>query len=403
MKFSKMYIQDAINDLGFKAFTDIQNAVIQDAIRGRDIIGCSQTGTGKTHAFLIPVFEKLQEDTHDIQTVILSPTRELAMQIYEAARHIASFSKEEIDIRLLTGGQDRQREIERLHKTQPQIVIGTPGKVHDLAIKENVLKVYRSKMFIVDEADMALEIGFLEDIDHIARTMPSTLQMLVFSATIPEALQPFLRKYMKQPKEILISDQSLANLKIEHKFIKTMDVADKDRQLLKLIDKLNPYLAMIFANKKEDVDRIAKTLYQKGVNVVALHGDIPARKRKQILKDINRLTFQYVVASDMASRGLDIDGVSHIINYDLPKDMAFYVHRIGRTGRMGRSGESISFYTDKDNHVFEFIDKHHIEVDIKGKKPRFSKRFDTQPPTTKPRKNLKVKPNYKKKLKRKKR
>jgi ATP-dependent RNA helicase CshB len=365
----KKYIQEAINDLGFKSLTKIQEAVIPEILKGKDIIASSKTGSGKSHAFLIPVFDKLDETNHDLQVVILSPTRELATQLYEVASHLASFSTEPIQIGLYTGGKDRNKEIQHLKSKQPQIVIGTPGKINDLAFKENVLSVYKAKLLIIDEADMALDIGFLPDIDAIARVMPKELQMLVFSATIPEKLKPFLRKYLKHPLEINLEDKSLSDLNLHHTFIRTTNHYSKDKALEDTIKKINPYLAMIFVNKKEDVDRLYKSLYQQGLNVTMLHGDMPARKRKQVLKEINRLTYQYIVASDMASRGLDIEGVSHIINYDLPKDMAFFVHRIGRSGRMGASGDTISFYTDKDDHALLFIDKHKIEVTFIGNKP----------------------------------
>ncbi len=400
MKLSKKYVNQALEDLNFRDMMPIQEAVIPEALKGRDIIGCSQTGSGKTHAFMIPVFEHLQEDTHEIQTVIVSPTRELASQLYEVARHIASFYEGSIDIRLYTGGQDRSREIERLKKSQPQIVIGTPGKIYDLAIKENVLKTYKAKKLIIDEADMALEIGFLTEIDEIARTMNDALQMMVFSATVPETLQPFLRKYMTQPKAVMLDDLSLSALNIDHKFIRYSSDEDREFKWQKMLKGLNPYLALIFANKKEDVEKIYQSMFQAGYNVTTIHGDMPPRKRKQVLKEINRLRYQYVVASDMASRGLDIDGISHVINYDLPKDMAFFIHRIGRTGRAGHHGETISFYSQKDTHALEFMEKHKMDVDIKELKPR--QKRQPKPEPMGPRKKLKVKPNYKKKLKQKK-
>lgn len=369
LKTQKNYIHNAIKDLGFKTLTSIQEAVIPEVLKGRDIIASSKTGSGKSHAFLIPVFDKLEESKQELQVVILSPTRELATQLYEVSTHLASFSDQPISIGLYTGGKDRNKEIQSLKSHQPQIVIGTPGKINDLAFKENVLSVYKARMLVIDEADMALDIGFLPDIDAIARVMPKELQMLVFSATIPEKLKPFLRKYLKHPLEINFEDKSLSDLNLTHTFIRTTENLTKDKALQDTIKKINPYLAMIFVNKKEDVDRIYKDLYQQGLNVTMLHGDMPARKRKQVLKEINRLTYQYIVASDMASRGLDIEGVSHIINYDLPKDMAFFVHRIGRSGRMGASGDTISFYNDSDAHALAFIHKHKIDVRFVGNKP----------------------------------
>ncbi len=372
MKITKKYLQEALNTLNFTNFTDIQKSVIPEALKKRDIIASSPTGTGKTHSYLIPLFEHLDENVNEIQAVILSPTRELANQIYEMAQVIAKHAEKTIDIRLYVGGKDRDRELHRLEKSQPHIVIGTPGKIHDLAITSNALKVYRSKKLIIDEADMALEIGFLDDIDAIARTMDSHLHMMVFSATISEQLKPFLRKYLKQPLEINQEDRPLKTLNVTHTLYRTADDQAKLKKLTSIVQSIQPYLAIIFVNKKEDVERIVQHIYPTNKHVVGLHGDIQPRKRKQILRDVKNLNYHYIVATDIASRGIDIEGVSHIINYDLPKDMIFFIHRIGRTARMGASGESITFFNDKDAHAFEFFDKHNITLNLKDQRPKNS-------------------------------
>jgi len=249
MEIKKNFIQKAIKDLGFKDFTEVQKLVIPKASNGLDIIGCSQTGTGKTHAFLIPIFEMLDLNKHEVQAVITAPTRELAQQIYNFAVHISKFSETHIDIRKYVGGSDREKEINRLKKSQPMLVIGTPGKITDLAMKENVLKIHKTKTFVIDEADMSLEIGFLEDIDKIAASMGEGLQMMVFSATIPEKIRPFLRKYMNKPIEVFIKPKELSSLNIEHIFL---PVKSQSRQkvLLDLVKVINPYIALIFCNKK---------------------------------------------------------------------------------------------------------------------------------------------------------
>ena len=370
MHFSKTYIEKAVQALGFKDLTDVQRAVIPDATKGRDIVACSQTGSGKTHAFLIPVFSRLNEKDPRVQTVILSPTRELASQLLEAARQIATYADESIDIRLFSGGQDRHKEIERLKKSQPMIVIGTPGRIKDLAIDENALKIHRANTIVIDEADMALDIGFLPDIEAIFSTTKDNAQLMVFSATIPESLKPFLRRSTRNAKEVSLEDKSLRSLAIEHRFIRLDNQADKDRRLLAFVNETEPYLALIFVNQKADADRLASMLYQAGKRSIALHGDLPSRKRKQLHRRITSLDVQYVVATDMASRGLDIEGVSHIINYDLPTDMTFYVHRVGRTARMGQSGLAISYFSERDGHAFHYLDKHHINYTVKGTKPK---------------------------------
>ncbi len=411
MNVNKDYILKAIKKLGFTKFTEVQEKVIPVARKRTDIIGCSQTGSGKTHAFLIPIFENLDLENKDVQVVICSPTRELANQIYKNAKQIAEQSETFIDIRKYTGGSNRTKEIERLEKSQPSIVIGTPGKIKDLAVKENVLNIYKADTFIVDEADMALEIGFLEDIDTIAGLMKDDLQMMVFSATIPEKLKPFLRKYMNNPFEVYIKPKELSSLNIEHMFI-PIKSSDKQRVLHNLLEVINPYVAIIFCNTKETVEELGTDLYAKGYKVTKIHGDIPPRERKRVMERVNRGEFQYIVASDIASRGIDIDGVSHVINYELPKDMEFYVHRSGRTGRANYTGQAISLYNVNDDDYIDFLENkgiHIIYKDIKNKelvdrrerKERAKREhvtagFDKNTVNVK-KKNKKVKPGYKKK------
>lgn len=411
MNIQKEFILKAVQKLGFTKYTEIQEKVIPVARKKTDIIGCSQTGSGKTHAFLIPIFENLDLENKDVQVVICSPTRELANQIYKNAKQIADESETFIDVRKYTGGSDRIKEVERLKKSQPQIVIGTPGKIKDLAVKENVLNIYKADTFVIDEADMALEIGFLEDIDTIAGLMQEGLQMMVFSATIPEKLKPFLRKYMNQPYEVYIKPRELSSLNIEHVFI---PIKSKDRKdvLNRLIAAINPYVAIIFCNTKEMVEELGTELYQKGLKITKIHGDIPPRERKRVMERVNRGEYQYVIASDIASRGIDIDGVSHVINFELPRDMEFYVHRSGRTGRAKYTGQAISLYSVSDDAYIDFLEKKGINIiykDIKNnelverrerkeraKRERVTAGFDKNTVNVK-KKNKKVKPGYKKK------
>lgn len=411
MIIEKKYVETAVKKLGFKKFTEIQDKVIPVARKRTDIIGCSQTGSGKTHAFLIPIFENLDLEERDVQVVICSPTRELANQIYVFAKQIADESDVQIDIRRYTGGSNRAKEVERLKKSQPQIVIGTPGKIQDLAVKENVLQVYKANTFVIDEADMALEAGFLEDIDQIAGLMSDDLQMMVFSATIPEMLKPFLRKYMNKPFEVYIKPKELSSLNIEHIFI-PIKSADRKTVLNRLLEVINPYVAIIFCNKKETVEELGTELYNQGLNIAKIHGGIAPRERKRIMTRVNSGEFQFIIASDIASRGIDIDGVSHVINYELPSDMEFYVHRSGRTGRANYTGQAISLYAVKDDNYIDFLERKGINIyykDIKNgelverrerkertKRERVTAGFDKNTVNVK-KKNKKVKPGYKKK------
>jgi len=410
MDIKQNYVNKAIKDLGFKKFTEVQNLVIPKVLNGSDIIGCSQTGTGKTHAFLIPIFEKLDLSIHDVQVVITAPTRELAEQIFNNAVYISKRSEKYIDIRKYVGGSNRDKEIERLKKSQPMIIIGTPGKIKDLAINENVLNVYKANIFVIDEADMALEIGFLDDVDKIAALMGDHLQMLVFSATIPEKIRPFLRKYMSQPAEIFIKPKELSSLNIEHIFIPVKS-KDNKTNLIDLMKAINPYIGIIFCNRKEVVDEVVSFLFSSGYKVAKLHGGISPRERKQVMRRINAAEFQYVVASDIASRGIDIDGVSHIINYELPKEMEFYIHRTGRTGRASYTGLAISFYSPNNHAYLDFLEHKGIKINYKDIKnnqlvnrrirDERKKRKQTYIPLDGDRLNVKrtkkVKPGYKKK------
>ncbi len=405
MKFKKTYLETALKDLGFAHFTEIQQAVIPKALDKRDVIGVSETGSGKSHAFLLPVFDHLDEHKTNVQALIIAPTRELAMQIEKMAKHLASFSPLPIDIRTYSGGKDRLREIERLHKSQPQIVIGTPGKLYDLAIKENALKIYKTNTLIIDEADMSLDQGFLPTLEALINITDQKAQLMLFSATMPKPLRDFVKKSMTHPHEAVFEQRRLEKLPIQHYFLK----ASPDKELMtldRLLEVLNPYLSLIFANTKESVIEIYGIMKNAGYKVTMMHGDLSARERKQVLRDIEKLNVQYIVASDIASRGIDIEGISHVINVGLPRDMSFYIHRSGRTGRMGKSGDCYTIYTDrhhqqfkallKENIPLNFIDVKNKEIILKQKDQKMLKEMPKKK-NPKPSKKEDVKPGYKKK------
>jgi len=407
----KNYIIAAITELDFKDLTEIQEKVIPLALAGKSVVGKSHTGTGKTHSFLIPIFEKLVNDG-TLETVICSPTRELAEQIYNFAIQIASHSKERIDIRLYTGGTNRSKELEQL-KLQPTIVIGTPGKLHDFICKENALIVKDVKTLIIDEADMALETGFLQDIDQMASRMPAELQFMVFSATIPKGLRPFLKKYMESP-EFVIIDEDIINENIEHILINSR-YRNKYSELKKVLKVTNPYIALIFTNTKKNAQDLVAKMKGDGYEVASIHGDLPVRVRKQVMKRINNNEYQYIVATDIAARGIDIDDVSHVINYELPNDVEFYVHRTGRTARKGNKGVAISFYEYESYDYLDLLEEKRIgfefkkitddelvntkERNIRKKKVFISSEHEAA--KRKVKKPTKVKPGYKKRNKQK--
>ena len=359
----KPYLKAAVADLHFETLTQIQEEVMPLALKGKDIIGQSQTGSGKTHAFLIPIFQGLDEELQQVQAVITTPTRELAEQIYNVANQLASFSDKPIKIARYVGGTDKQKTIEKLG-TQPQIVIGTPGRIKDLAINERVLLVHTAKMFVVDEADMTLETGFLTDIDQIAGTMGRGLQMMVFSATIPQALKPFLKKYMTAPTHVHIQPRQQTAVKIEHILYPTKH-RSRVNIIANILKALNPYLAIIFVNTKQNATTVSNALMSQGFRVGQIHGDLTPRQRRQMMQRIRNLEFQYIVATDIAARGIDIEGVSHVINYELPQDLEFYIHRVGRAARGNYDGVAITLYDSAEEELLQELEARGIEFNYK--------------------------------------
>lgn len=352
----KEYIVKAIEDLKFSHFTNVQKEVLDHIQVNKNFLVKSKTGSGKTHAFLIPIFQEFDEEKSAVFATIISPTKELAMQTYKMAQHMASFSGKRIDIRLYSGGTDRNKEIEKLKSSTPQIVIGTPGKIKDLAITENVLKIYTSKYFIVDEMDMTLDGGYEEELDDISKILFQS-KMMFFSATMEDKILQFSRKYLNHPYMIDIKDTN--DQQIKHIWI-PLKHKNRFEMLVALLDTLQPYLAIIFANSKERVIEVGKELSSRGYFVGLMHGDLSPRERKRVLNDCKNLKYQYLVATDLAARGIDIEGVTHIINYELPYNYEFYLHRSGRTGRMHRDGIVYSFYEEVDDAYLDSLNKKKI-------------------------------------------
>lgn len=404
----KDYIERGLESIGFKEPTKIQDIVISKALNNENIIGKSKTGTGKTHAFILPILERLSP-AEAIDAVIISPTRELALQIYDEFNKIIEHSVEKIDIRLYVGGTNRDTEIERLKKSQPQIVIGTIGKIKDLAIKSNVLKIHTARMVVIDEADMVFEMSEMEEVDKVFARFINP-QIMTFSATIPQNLMVFLNKYLSKNEVIDLVGKDNSKESINHIFIPTKN-KNKDELLVTLLNTFHPYLALIFANTKTKVDELGVMLSENGFKVGKITGDLEARERKQVIKRIKDGEYQYVVASDIAARGIDITGVSHVINYELPKDVEFYIHRIGRTARFDATGMAISFYDYEDDNYIKLLKQKGLtctymnlrDGELKPTKERnvtfrktskFEAEVHKQIPLSK-----KVKPGYKKKRK----
>ena len=405
----KPFLQEAIDKLGFQEPTPIQKEIIPLILKGKSAIGQAHTGTGKTHSFLIPIVEKIDASKKEVQAIITSPTRELATQIYNELNKLVEGT--DIQTKLFIGGTDKARAIEKL-KTQPQIVVGTPGRIRDLTV-EQALLVHTSKILVVDEADLAFDLGFITEIDQFASRMPEQLEMYVFSATIPEKLQPFLKKYMDSPVHIKIGHKRPVADGID--FIVT-PVRSKSRKkrLLDVIEGINPYLAIIFANTKQNADSVAHYLEGNGIKVGVVHGDIAPRERKRVMKQIHELEYQYIVATDLAARGIDIPGVSHVINYELPDDLEFFIHRVGRTARAGLTGTAITLFEPSDEDALIRFEKMGIPFEhkdvVNGEwselKERHARKNRTKNESeidmiakSKVRKPKKVKPGYKRGMK----
>lgn len=406
----KPFLQDAISRLGFTEPTPIQREIIPLVLKGKSAIGQAHTGTGKTHSFLIPIVQKIVEEKQEVQAVITSPTRELAQQIFDALNQLIEGT--EITSKLFIGGTDKQRQVDKL-KTQPQIVVGTPGRIRDL-VKVNALLVHTAPILVVDEADLAFDMGFIEEIDGFASHMPENLEMYVFSATIPEKLQPFLKKYMDAPTHIHMNDKRPVAENIE--FI-LVPVRSKSRQsrLLEVVKAINPYLAVIFCNTRKNAEDLANFLAENGIRAGQIHGDLSPRDRKKMMKQTRDLEFQYIVATDLAARGIDIQGISHVINYEIPEDLEFFIHRVGRTARAGNKGIAITLYQPEDEDALNRVEKMGIpfvQKDVKdgewtelkdrhqraGRKGERKENEIDQKAKSLVRKPKKVKPGYKRNM-----
>lgn len=414
MKFSdyplKKELVNALEKIGFYKPTPVQSLVIPKALNNESVIVQSATGSGKTHAFLIPILEKIDINLKETQAVIISPTRELATQLYEVTIKLVEQYDPNIVVTLAIGGVDRENEIKKLNNRTSQIVIGTIGRLNDLVIETNILKIHNAKMIVVDEADMVFDQKELIEVDKIIGKIQDNPQFMIFSATIPVGLRNFLRKYLDNLEPITLEEKKLTSQNIKHVMI-TCKATNKKTILKKLLAIINPYLVLIFCNTKETVEEIALYLAEEGFKVGKIHGDLDDRIRKQTLKRINNLEYKYIVASDIAARGIDIQGVSHIINYDLPNDIEFYIHRTGRTGRFDQTGIAYSLYSYDDDSYVKKLQEKKLEIEyqkidgdvlVSAKKPtkKITKKQSYEEELhSKIKMPKKVKPGYKKKRK----
>ena len=358
VKFEDLQINDnikrAVIEMGFEEPSPIQAQSIPVILSGKDVIGQAQTGTGKTAAFSIPILEMVNPEDKNLQALVLCPTRELAIQVSTEIRKIGKYMHG-IKTLPVYGGQPIDRQIKSL-KGGVQVVIGTPGRVID-HINRKTIKMDNVKMIILDEADEMLDMGFREDIEMILSKTPEDRQTTFFSATMPKGILELTKKYQNNPEHIKVVRKELTVPNIKQYYIETRS-ANKLEVLCRLIDVYNPKLSVVFTNTKRGADELVGDLQARGYFADALHGDLKQTQRDIVMDKFRNGTIDILVATDVAARGIDVDDVEAVFNYDLPQDEEYYVHRIGRTGRAGRSGISFSFVFGKEMRKMRDIERY---------------------------------------------
>ncbi|WP_274652184.1 DEAD/DEAH box helicase [Paenibacillus humicola] len=345
-------VLQAITELGFEESTPIQSKSIPIALTGSDLIGQAQTGTGKTAAFGIPLINKIPVTEDRIIALIMTPTRELAIQVSEEIGKLSRYK----GIRSLPiyGGQEIGRQIRALKK-RPQIIIGTPGRLLD-HINRKTIKLDDVQTVVLDEADEMLDMGFMEDITSILSLVPDERQTMLFSATMPPNIQRLAQQFLKNPEHVSVIPKQVSAPLIDQAYIEVHE-RQKFEALSRLLDMESPELAIIFGRTKRRVDELSEALQKRGYSADGLHGDLSQNQRDAVMRKFRDGSIDVLVATDVAARGLDVSGVTHVINFDLPQDPESYVHRIGRTGRAGKEGTAWSFVTPREIDHLHFIEK----------------------------------------------
>ncbi|MFC3418092.1 DEAD/DEAH box helicase [Salinicoccus hispanicus] len=400
---------EAIERINFTHPTLVQERVIPKVSKRENVVAQSETGSGKSHSFLLPIVHEIDTDKSHTQSVILAPTRELAKQLYQMTNELLK-SFPEISAAAFIGGTDIERDVVKAGKS-PHIVIGTPTRIKDLRDKGG-LNLHAVESLVIDEADLMIDLGFLEQIDSISSTVSDSCQFLVFSATIPEALRVFLRKYIGET-EIIIIDQPRNKASIHYSLVPVKG-DDKAGKVLALTKDITPYIGLIFANSKDRADELFEYLNSNGVNVGLFHGGLKPRERTKEIRKIRDLEYVWVVASDLAARGLDIDGASHVINFDIPKDIEFFTHRVGRVGRGEYKGNAITLYTPDEEYLVNALESKGYKfahedirkgelVEIKSRTQRAKRKHQEDNLESqlshRVKKPKKVKPGYRRKMK----
>jgi ATP-dependent RNA helicase DeaD len=337
-------LMKGISKAKFRKMTPIQKEAIPVLLKGRDVIGQAQTGTGKTAAFGIPLLEKMDPENPYPQALVLAPTRELAHQISIMLRNLAKYMN--LTIVVVHGGGKMHRQIAGLSK-KTQVVVGTPGRILDLLRKKNILNIKNVKYAVIDEADKMLEMGFRDEMRHIMGQLPFVRQTSLWSATISEEIISVSTRYMRNPRKILVSKDEIAQTMV-HQYIHEVTDETRDEELYNILDSIETDRGLIFCNTRYRVEELAEKLQAERYKVEPLHGRFTQQQRDKSVMKLLKRQAKYLVTTDIASRGLDIKGLTHVINYEVPEDAEVYFHRIGRTGRTGENGTSITLVSERE-------------------------------------------------------
>ncbi|MBV9513711.1 MAG: DEAD/DEAH box helicase [Mycobacteriaceae bacterium] len=343
----------AVDDVGYESPSAVQAATIPAMMAGSDVVGLAQTGTGKTAAFAVPILSKIDSASTDTQALVLAPTRELALQVAEAFRRYGAHLPR-INVLPIYGGQSYGVQLAGL-KRGAHVVVGTPGRVID-HLQRGTLDLSRLDYLVLDEADEMLTMGFAEDVERILADTPEYKQVALFSATMPPAIRKITRKYLHDPVEITVEAKTATAENISQRYVQVAGPRKMDA--LTRVLEVEPFEAMIvFVRTKQATEEVAQRLSARGFSAAAINGDVPQSQRERTIAALKDGTVDILVATDVAARGLDVDRISHVLNYDIPQDTESYVHRIGRTGRAGRSGNALLFVSPRERHLLKAIEK----------------------------------------------
>lgn len=367
--FNELSVSDALcnalNKMGIHDATPVQEAAIPLVRNGRDTIVQAQTGTGKTLAFLLPIMDRIKVQADNVQAVIVTPTRELTLQIARVAAQLGRV----LDVRSLAiyGGQDIERQKQKLGRN-PHIIIGTPGRLLD-HLRRHTLNFSMANRIVLDEADEMLHRGFIEDVEMLLMSTAKDRQILLFSATMPDRIKSLAHRYMVQVQNVTIKTENITLDNIKQRIVDTVEDSKLDK-LCELINADQPYLGMVFCSTRGRVSSVATALARRGYLADELHGELTQLQRTNVLRKFREAKLQILVTTDIAARGLDIEGVTHVFNYDIPRDTESYIHRIGRTGRAGQQGTAVTFVTARQYSLLRRIEagiKSHIQKDLSSR------------------------------------